>query len=158
MTKEVTKAYILQQMEDKFKLRDYIASKFLLDETIVPTYDIKQHLEKWEVKYKEESITAIGNKSFFAVPANERWELHRYDVVFMGAGAYTIAGANFKRSSSGVHTIYMDLTAAQTTSYHVELPKPVTLEHGDVIYVNIDGYTSPQNLRLYIDYMTEEIR
>jgi len=159
MSKEITKAIILQEIQDKLRLRDFIPAKFLFDETVVPVYDIGQHLESWWQQYMEKSVTSASGLSFFIVPGTERWHLKRYDIVFMGAGAYTVSGLYVVRTNRvGAASVYLDLTAAQTVSYHVELPQPAVLQSGDILYINIDGYTSPQNLRLYIDYMKEEIR
>ena len=161
MTKEITKAFILQQLEDKFKLREFDSSPFLFTETVVPVYDIEQHLrERWQ-KYETVSITATGTTLFFLVPQTEKWTLSRYDVVFM-TGSYTIAGVYFTRATvyrdpSDTY-LYLDLTAAQSVSYHVELPQPVVLEPNSALRINVDGFTSVGDLRLYIDYSKEEIR
>jgi len=159
MTKEITKARVLQEVQDKFKLREFDSAQFLFDETVVPTYDIGQHLKSFQNRWAEKSITGIGAQVFFTVPFTEKWKLYRYDVVFMGAGAYTVAGVLTMRVpiTSG-ESCYLDLKAAQTESYHIQLPTPIVLHPGDKLYINIDGYTSTQDLRLYIDHEVEEIR
>jgi len=156
MSKEITKSIVLQQLQDRLKLRDYETAKFLFDETVVPTFDIREELQQHQLNVASVNVIAAGNVFLFRVPFTERWTLERYDVVFMGAGAYTVAGVNINRG--GVDSVYLDLTAAQTVSYHVELPKPVVLGPLDELWINIDGYTSPQFVRLYIDYIMEEIR
>ena len=160
MTKEITKAIILQEVQDKFKLRDFEPAKFLFDETVVPIYNVDQHLGTWWNKYVQVSITGTGPITCFYVPSTEKWRLSRYDVVFMGAGAYTVAGVYVRRLNRDPNDafVYLNLTAAQTVSYHVELPRDVILQPNDQIAVNIDGYTTTQNLRLYVDVMTEEVR
>jgi len=159
MTKEITKSIILQEIQDKLKLREFEAGKFLFDETVVPTYDIGEHLRQRWTKYYQTSITSIGPHTFFNVPNNEKWRLSRYDIVFM-SGSYTVAGlyVNRRNRSPGDSFIYLDLEAAQAISYHTELQVPVILDSGDQLLINIDGYTSTGNLRLYIDYEMEEIR
>ena len=156
MTKEITKAVILQEMQDKLKLREFDSSKFLFDETVVPVYNIEQHLEKYINGYKVVSITSATAFRFQVVPMNERWSLERYDVVPMGAGAFTVGGVYLQRALSDF--IYLDLEAARTAAYHINLPVSVTMQPGDALWVNIDGYTSTQDLRLYVDYKMEEIR
>ena len=161
MTKEITKSVILQEMQDKLALREFEPDKFLFSETVVPTYDIEQHLEEHWQKYITESITAIGSQFFISIPPTEKWTMSRYDVVFM-TGTYTVAGVYFTRppahrAPSDAY-MYLDLTAAQSVSYHVEMSQPVILEPNSSIFINIDGYTVTGNLRLYIDYMKEEIR
>ena len=158
MTKEITKASILQQIQDKLKLREFEPANFLFDETVIPVYDISNHLGKAIVGYGEEAITTIGGVTFYTVPDNERWFLTGYNVIFMGAGAYTVAGAYITRLTYPLNFMYLDLTAAQTVSYAVNLPKALMLQPGDTLNINIDGYTSPQDLRLYIDVWKEEIR
>ena len=157
MTKEITKAIILQEMQDKLKLREFEPANFLFDETVVPTYDITQHLRDYVVEYVELSITSTGAKGFFIVPEDERWFLNMYNVVFM-TGAFTIAGVYIGRLPALADFMYLDLAAAQSTSYAVILPKPVVLDSGEVIRINVDGYTTTGNLRLYIDYEMEKIR
>ena len=161
MTKEITKAHILQQIQDKFSLREFEAAKFLFSETVLPIYDMGRHLyEQWQ-KHVTESVTEMGTVLFYSVPDDEQWTLSRYDVVFM-TGAYTIAGIYIVRPvahrNPGSAYIYLDLAAAQNTSYHVELHHPVVLEPHSFIYASIDGYTTTGDLRLYIDYMMEKMR
>jgi len=156
MTKEITKAILLQQLQDRFKLRDYETEKFLFSETVIPIYDIGKLIPHYINGYTSVNITSASAFKFHTVPMNERWQLERYDVVPMGAGAFTIAGVYLQRALSDF--IYLDLEAGQTAAYHVNLPVTVTMEPGDALWVNIDGYTSTQALRLYIDYAVEEIR
>ena len=158
MTKEITKAIILQEIQDKLKLREFIPASFLFDETVVPVYNVEQHLVVPAIKYAERSIIAGGmGFDFFTVPNDEKWTLNKYDVVFMASGAYSVTGAYIKRFT-GADNIYLDMTLGQTVSYHVNLPCPLVLYPGDAINIYIDGYTSTANLRLYIDVMKEEIR
>ena len=158
MTKEITKANILQEMQDKFKLRDFDPAKFLFNEMVIPTYNIAQHLEHWKIEYSAVTVTGTGNVLFYTVPSNEKWILHRYDVVFVGVNTCTIAGANIRRLDGTPDSVYLDLTAGQTLSYHKDVQVPATLVAGDRLYINFDGFTSNQVVRLYIDYMMEEIR
>ena len=159
MTKEITKAVILQEIQDKFKLREFASAKFLFDETVVPVYEIRGHLQSWRSRHAQLSVTAAGSFSFFTVPTTERWTLRSYSVIFM-TGVYTVAGIYILRNLRGGSTdfSYLDLEAAQSTSYLTALPAPTVLEPGDDLRVNVDGYTSTGNLQLHIDYMKEEIR
>jgi len=158
MSKEITKAIVLQQLQDKLGLRDYEVAPFLFSETVIPIYDIGPHFKHRKIEYASRDIAATGNVIFFVVPQNERWKLQLYDVVFMGAGAYTVAGATIRRLDGLPDTVYLDMTAAQTISYHVSVSPGIVLDPADAIGINVDGYTSPQALRLYIDYEVEEIR
>ena len=157
MTKEITKAKILQEMQDKLMLREFDPTKFLFSETVIPTYDIEQHLESWWMKYVTKNIIASGAMEFFVVPEGERWYVKRYDVVFR-TGVYTVAGVYLVRRNRDPSdcSMYLDLAAAQSVSYHAETD--VVLAPGDSVRINIDGYTSTGELRLYIDYKMEEIR
>ena len=159
MTKEITKAIILQEIQNKFKLRELEPAKFLFDETVVPVYDIGRHVHSWWQSYKTVTINGTGPLSIKAVPPTEHWHLARYDVVFM-TGAYTIAGIYIKRKNQAAPDsfIYLDLKAAQSVSYHIDLVKDVVLEPGDEIMVNVDGYTTTGAFRFYYDYRMEEIR
>ena len=161
MTKEITKAYILQQLEDKMGLREFTASPFLFDETVIPVYNIEQHLQQQWSGYIEVSIIDTGGVLLLSVPADQRQTFARYDVVFMGISTCTVAGVYVKRRSGHNPTgsfTYLDLTAAQTVSYHIDLHTPVMMDPDDKLYISIDGYTSPMNIRFYYDYIREDIR
>ena len=157
MSKEITKAFILQEMEDKFGLRELTPEKFTFSELVVPVYNVEQHLERWVNEYSEVSITSAAPFVFFTVPDTERWYLRRYDMTFMAAGAYKVSGL-FTRRRGTTDSVYLDLKSAQASSYHVDLLNPVILQPGDTLRVLVDDYTSTANLRLYIDVMKEEIR
>lgn len=156
MTKEITKAYILQQIQDKFKLREFEPEIFRFSEMVIPTYDIDSHLGTWEVKVETKTITSIGSKVVATVPQNERWTLRSYQTTFM-TGAYTIAGIMIGRPLTAKY-IYLDLKAAQSVSYLVNLPIYAVLQPGEALLANVDGYTSTGDLRVNLDVLVEEIR
>ena len=159
MTKEITKAIILQEIRDKFKLREFDPAAFLFDETVVPVYEIKNHLIHGYSDYTTVSIGSAASFVFFTVPSDEVWHLLGYNVIFMAAGAYTVAGLYISRNDRTIGAfVYLDLTAAQTVSYAINLPKEVRLTPGDRLLINVDGYTSTADLRLHIDILKEEIR
>ena len=158
MTKEITKAIILQEIQDKLKLREFAPTKFLFDETVVPVYNIERHLQKWTLDYKRVSIDSAAAFTFFTVPENEQWQLRSYNVIFLGAGAIKVAGIYITRNISPSNYLYLDLTKNQTVSYAVELNTPVVLDPGSMIRVMCDDYISTQNLDCTIDVMKEEIR
>ena len=158
MSKEITKAFILQQMEDKFGLRELVPERFTFAENVVPVYEIEQHLEKTIVDYTDVSITSgPAGYLFFSIPENQKWKLRGYNVIFMAAGAYKVTGLYIRRQLYD-RLIYLDMTLGRTVSYSVNLPSPVVLEPGNKIYVYVDDYISTADLRLYIDYTMEEIR
>ena len=158
MTKEITKAIILQEIQDKFKLREFAPSQFLFDETVVPVYEIGSHLRKWGSKRFVIPISSATGHHVHTIPATEKWTLRAYTVVFF-SGAYTIAGMYIVRNKGEATTFsYLDLTAAQSVSYLHTMEQPVVLEPLDKIYINADDYTSTGNVYLYLDYMTEEVR
>ena len=157
MTKEITKAKILQEMQDKLKLREFDSANFLFDETVIPVYNIEPHLLKEEVKHNITSVSSgpVG-RVMYTVPWNEKWYMHGYNVIFM-TGVYTVAGLMVYRRLVEDY-IYIDLAAAQSTSYAVNLPKDVILHPGDMLALYVDGYTSTGNLELRIDATVEEVR
>ena len=157
MTKEITKANIIRELQDKFGLREFEPERFAFSERVIPTYDIGPHVRTWVTKYVEHSITGTGAFAFYFVPDDERWRLRRYDVVFMGAGGFTVAGV-LHRTLISSYFVYLDLTAAQTVSYHVELSQDCVLGPGEELSISIDGFTSVQALRLYVTYEKEELK
>ena len=158
MTKEITKAYILQQIQDKLGLRELVPGKFSFDESVVPIYNIEQHLRIQKAAYSEVSITSATGFVFFTVPADEKWFINGYNVIFMGSGAIKVAGVYVTRKSYATVFTYIDLTKNQAISYANYFITPISLGSGDKLSINVDEYTSTQNLRLYIDYMVEKIR
>jgi hypothetical protein len=159
MTKEITKASILQEIQDKFGLREFEPAKFLFDETVVPVYDIERHLTKWEIMEMTVSITSAAGFYFFKVPANERWLLRAYQVIYGMTGAHKGSGLYIDyRPPSTATAMYLDLKKGQDVSYLVNLPNPVMLSPGNRLYYLIDDYTSTQNLTIDIDVQKEEIR
>ena len=158
MTKEITKARILQELQDKFGLRELIPEKFAFSEIVTPTYDIAPHLTKWEVEAKTLTITSATSFLYFTVPQTERWTLRGYMIIFGATGAHKGSGlfAQFRPTVNDY--IYFDLTKGQDVSYVINLPTPVILEPGNRLYYMIDDYTSDQSLIINIDVMKEELR
>ena len=158
MTKEITKAFILAQMEDKFGLRELIPERFSFSETVVPVYQVEQHVEHYLSGMSEVSITATGGYVFFTVPHDEKWILSRFNPVFIGISTIKITGIYIKREETPTFIVYLDMVKGQDVSYAYNLPQPVVLVPKDEIKITVDTYVSTQNLRLYIDYMMEKIR
>ena len=159
MTKEITKAFILQEIQDKFQLREWIPGKFTFSEEVIPVYNIEPHLLKWVVQARTLSITSATNFDFFEVPPAERWLLRAYMVIFGATGAHKGSGLYVSnRPASPANFIYLDLKAGQDVSYLVNLSCPVVLEPGNHLRYLIDNYTSTQDLTIYVDIQKEEIR
>jgi len=156
MTKEITKAIILQEIQDKLKLREFTPAQFLFEESVVPTYDINQHLGHWEVLAKTVSITSTTNFTFFAVPSTERWTLRAYQVLYGMTGA--IKGSGLYVAARPSSSLYLDLKKGQEVSYLVNLPQHVVLEPGNVLEYYIDTYVSTQNLEIRVDVWKEQLR
>ena len=160
MTKEITKAFILQQMQDKFGLREFEAAKFLFSEQVIPVYEIGGHINKFFIQKETVSITSGAPTGFlfFTVPENERWTFTNYNITFM-TGTYTVTGVYIVRISSGtVNSLYLDQVLGRSGSYAINLATPVVLESGDSINILVDGYSVTGDLRLTVDTMMEEIR
>ena len=158
MTKEITKANILQEMQDKFRLREFAPSKFLFDETVVPVYEIEQHSQDWIAKEATVSITSAAAFTFFSVPINERWYLRSYTLIFGATGPHKASGMFIGRRDYPTIPLYLDLTKGQEVSYLTVLPHLAVLNQGDLLRVLIDTYVSTQDLTVHIDYRREEIR
>ena len=159
MTKEITKAFILQQIQDKFKLRELEPEIFRFSEMVVPTYNIESHLGHWETLTSTVSITSVAGFVFYDVPANERWILRAYQIIYGATGAIKGSGLYItKRPISHAISMYLDLKKNQEVSYLVNLPNSVVLEHGNSLRYLIDTYVSTQDLRIDIDIWKEEIR
>ena len=156
MTKEITKAFVIQEIQDKFGLREFEPAKFLFDETVVPVYNVESHLQRFLVEFATKSITALDYYTYFVVPQNERWTLRGYNIIFI-TGVFTVAGALIHRGGS-TYYMYLDLKAAQSASYIVNLNHPVILMPGDDLGLYADGYTSTGDLQMRADVMKEEIR
>jgi hypothetical protein len=158
MTKEITKAYIVQQIEDKLKLRDLEPERFTFSERVIPVYNIEPHLSTWKVKYTTVNITSATSFKFFTVPQNERWTLRAYHVVYLMTGAIKGSGLFIGDRPGAGDFIYLDLKKGQEVSYLITLGVPVVIEAGSTLNYLIDTYVSSQNLAVYIDVLVEEIR
>ena len=158
MTKEITKAHIIQEIQDKLGLRELTPEKFAFSEQVIPVYNIEQHLVKYAVRHATMSITSAASFQFFVIPATERWTLRAYQIIYGMTGAHKGTGL-FLKFRPGINDyIYLDMTKGQEISYLVNLPAPVVLEPSTVIYYNIDTYVSTQDLTIDIDVLTEDLR
>ena len=157
MSKEITKAYIIQELTDKFKLREDTPEKFLFLEGVRPVYNIEEHLKDFSILSVTRSVTGIGGVYFSGPGDTKKWELNGYTIVFL-SGAFTVSGAYITRNSDSGKFVYLDLTAAQSVSYTVNLPKSITMYPGDRLSINVDGYTSTGDLRMDMDVSSETIR
>ena len=158
MTKEITKAFILQQLQDKFKLREFEPGKFLFSETVLPVYNVEPHLSTWEVLETTVSITSAAAFNFFIVPDNERWTLRAYQLLFGMTGAIKASGLLISHRPTYLDSIYLDLKKGQEVSYLVNLPQLVVLQPGNTLRVLIDTYVTTQDLTVHVDIKREEIR
>ena len=158
MTKEITKAIILQEIQNKFKLRELSPEIFRFSEEVIPVYGVEPHLGKWSLIEKTLNITSAIGRYFFGVPDNEQWTLRGYTLIFLGAAnAIKVAGVYITRGDSDVFT-YLDLEKNQAVSYRVNLPVPVTLHDPDAVWVNVDEYTSTVDLQLILDVKVEVLK
>ena len=158
MTKEITKSYILQQIQDKFKLRELVPEVFSFQETVVPVYHVEPHLTKWEIKREVNAISGTGASVFFQVPGNETWILRSYTVEFLGVPTIKLAGAYIQRGCDVNHYIYLDLEKNQILSYVNILPEAIHIDSGDQIFLNVDDFTSGMSIAMKIDVKVEEVR
>ena len=158
MTKEITKANILQELGDKFQLREFEPEKFLFSELVVPVYDIASHLTRHEVKHNTMSVTSVTGFLFFTVPENERWILRAYQVIFGMTGAHQGSGLYISCRPGVSDNIYLDLKKGQDVSYLITLVSPVVLQPKSRLAYLIDSYTSTQDLTIDIDVTIEGIR
>ena len=158
MTKEITKAFIMQQLQNRFKLRDLTPEIFRFSEEVIPTYDIGHEVDIPKAELGAVSVTSATSYEFFVVPEDEKWSLGTYNVIFMATGAYKVSGVFIIRANYPTNAVYLDLVKGQTVSYALHLPYPVILFPGDSLSVLVDDYTSTAILRLYIDYIMEKIR
>ena len=158
MSKEITKAFILQQLQDKFKLRELEPEIFRFSEQVIPVYDIEQHLMTWEVVESTVSITSAASFVFFTVPDNERWTVRAYMLVFGMTGAHKATGVYICYRPGNTDCIYLDLKKGQEVTYLVNLPVPAVLQPNNRVNVVFDTYVSTQDLTLRMDVLKEEIR
>ena len=159
MTKEITKSIILQEIQDKLKLREFEPDNFLFSETVIPTYNIEQHLLHWEVLVETVSITSATNFLFFTVPDNERWTLRAYSLYYGMTGAIKGTGLYMiNRPGGNTTSFFLDLKKNQEVSYLVNLPFPVVIDAGTELRYLIDTYVTTQDLTVRCDVMREEIR
>lgn len=155
---EITKSIILQQLQDKFALREWIPERFSFLETVIPVYQIEQHLREW-ITADSGAISISSTTDFmtFTVPANERWYIRTYTGIF-ATGNYNIGAVKLNRANSDT-TMYLEIEEhLNGLSWVHEFPVPLVVVAGDKLVVTCSGHTTTGNFKLYIDYDKEMVR
>ena len=162
MTKEITKAIILQQIQEKFGLRELESEIFRFSEMVIPIYDIGMHVKNWDLQRYREEITGNGSLHFITVPDNERWKMRRIIVVAEAGGTYNIAIIYIYHPSHSTDNNYIfyntvaPIAAGTVTIF--EFPQDIPVEEGDNIDINISGFSVGGYTSIHILREVETIR
>ena len=162
MTKEITKANILQEIQDKFGLREWEATKFLFNETVMPIYDIDQHVRKWVCIRGRKPIAGNGAVSFFSVPPVERWHVRRLSVFHETGANFDIDQVFFYRGATECQYVFYDTTSPLTsgTVKIFEFPQDIPMEYGELadIRINVSNFVGGGYVALHMLREVETIR
>ena len=155
MTKEITKVDIIQQIQDKFKLREFETSSFLFSEKVVPTYDIGQHVKQWALHRDRIEITGNGGAYFPDVPQTEQWRIRRITLIHETGANFDITQfAYYATGEISFDYLFYDTTTpiASGTVKIFQLPQDLILSHGMRFFITIanfvaGGYVAMHTLR-----------
>ena len=161
MSKEITKASILQEIQNKFKLRDFEPEKFLFSEMVTPTYDIGDHVKHWESERCREQITANGVTIMCTVPENERWRVRKIDVINEGGANFKINQVFFYGSATKLQYLYFN--NAGIASGAVEffpLEQDIFMEHDEMntLQLNVIDFVAGGYVAVHVLKEVETIR
>ena len=120
MTKEITKSIILQEIADKFALRDFEPEKFLFGEYVIPTYDIAPHVRNWVNTRHRIEVTGNGSYQILYVPATERYHVRRMSLLHETGANFDIDQVLIAGLSGSVQYLFYD-TVAPITSGTVKI-------------------------------------
>ena len=161
MSKEITKANILQEIQNKFKLRDFEPEKFLFSEIVTPTYDIGDHVKHWESERFREQITANGVAVMCTVPDNERWRIRKVDVINEAGANYLINQVLFYGSATKNQYLYFNYTGIASGGIELfSLRQDIFMEHGelDTFRINVASFVAGGYASVHILKEVETIR
>lgn len=144
----------MQELVEKFELQQYEKSPFLFGETIIPTYDIGKHLEKWVAKDSGQSITGVGYYVFYTVPNSERW--HIRNITVAGAsGSHTFSTIVYQQAGGYWMNLYH---TADSVHVILNLSQDLVIEPQSILQIYFDGYTSTSTCHMYLNTKVEKIR
>ena len=164
MTKEITKAILLQELKDKFELRDFEAARFLFDETVVPTYDIGEHVKLWESARSRIAIAANGSTHFFRVEMDERWSVRKIDVFNETGGNFDITQVYLYTDVNTNQFLFHDTVApiANGTVTMFDLPQDIRMERAngglEFLYLTVANFVAGGYVTVHMLKEVETIR
>ena len=146
MTKEITKASILQEIQNKFGLRDFESERFLFGELVTPIYDIAPHVRNWVTERYRSSVTGNGPVQILYVPADTEYRIRRVSVLHETGANFDIDQVFLEGVGNAVQYLFYD-TVAPITSGTVKLFEPtqdIPMRKGDLIYMwfNVSNYVA----------------
>ena len=144
--KKITRASIIGELVDKFSLEEKEREEFLFGESVVPTYDIGQHVKKWTVVRDRIVVTGNGMLHLHTVPDNTRWRVRKLDVMNEAGGNFDIDQVFLFKNSVAVQYLFYDTTAplANATVNIFAFSQDITMEKGELVDVgfNISNYVA----------------
>ena len=146
MTKEITKANILQEIQNKFGLRDFEPERFLFGEFVTPVYDIEHHVKTWTTIRYRTQVTGNGAVAILLVPGNKEYNIRRVNVLHETGANFDIDQVFFDGQSNAVQYLFYD-TAAPITSGTVKifaLTQDIIMSKNDLkaFYYNVSNFVA----------------
>ena len=162
MTKEITKSIILQEMQDKFQLRDFESARFLFDETVIPTYDVGAHVKHWTVTRDRQVVSGNGALFFHVVPYDERWRVRKIDVYSETGGNFDIDQIFIATAGTEYQYLFFNTAApiANGTVNMFNLPQDIAMQRSMLytVYINVANFVAGGYVAIHMLREVETIR
>jgi len=147
---------MLQELIEKFDLQQWEYEPLLFAETIVPVYDVRNHLEKWVSKTETKTITGLGSFLFYTVPKDEIWNIRTMAMQKIG-GDFGWQYVMIDRGPFEVPMIVEDTAiTSMYTTYRLE--QDLILQPNDGVKISITEHATDGDLKLLLDLKIEKIR
>jgi len=162
MTKEITKANIIQEIQNKFQLREFTPAQFLFDETVVPTYDMGQHVKAWDMSRGRVAVSANGTLIPYAVPETEQWRIRRLSLINETGGNFDVDQIFTYHPSVPTAITYVFYNTASPigtgTVKIFEFPQDIPMSPGEHVMINISNYVGAGYVSVHMLKEVETIR
>lgn len=157
--KKITKAILMQQLVDRFKLQEHVREEFVFLEEVLPVFELKSLLDDWDIRYTGAlGVTAISLIKVLEAPMNERITIRDIEIN-QASGTFTYISIILVRNKDVVNKLrYYEWGASQSGRSVLNLAQDLVLDPGDYLEVYCDGFTTNGNLFGTFNCLIETLR
>ena len=153
--KKITLTRIIDRLNSRFRLVESTPQEFLLNEQLQPITNFDDLLKISHMHQYTISITATNAYTVFTVPAGKRWTLINA-IAEVSTGVYTFNAFQATDISDSATLVVIEVQAVATTIKLTTPRSPIIFEAGDVLSLNVGGYTSTGNALVSVVYLEED--